>query len=73
MKWVDNNLLSVTIVAPTGIMADSYDTPFMVIGVDSCLKVCKRIPGMECYLIYVDKNGKNQVTYTQGFKKYLTE
>lgn len=70
---VDNNLLSVTVVAPTGIMADAYDTPFMVIGVDSCLKVCKRIPGMECYLIYVDKNGKNQVIYTQGFKKYFTE
>jgi len=70
---VNNNLLSVTIIAPTAIMADAYDTPFMVLGVDSCLKVCKSIPGMECYLIYVDKNGKNQVVYTEGFKKYLTQ
>ncbi len=69
----NGNLLSVTIVAPTAIMADAYDTPFMVLGVDSCLKVCKSIPGMECYLIYVDKNGKNQIAYSEGFKKYLAE
>lgn len=69
----NSNLLSVTIVAPTAIMADAYDTPFMVLGVDSCLKVCKSIPGMECYLIYVDKNGKNQIAYSEGFKKYLAE
>jgi len=70
---IDNNMLSVTVVAPTGLMADTYDTPFMVIGVDSCLKVCKRIPGMDCYIIYTGKDGKNQVVYTEGFKKYLTK
>ncbi|MBV5283502.1 MAG: FAD:protein FMN transferase [Paludibacter sp.] len=69
----NSNLLSVTIVAPTAIMADAYDTPFMVLGVDSCLKVCKSIPGMECYLIYVDKNGKNQIAYSEGFEKYLAK
>lgn len=70
---IDNNMLSVTVIAPTGIMADAYDTPFMVIGVDSCLKVCKSIPGLECYLIYLDKNNKPAVVYTEGFKKYLTK
>jgi len=70
---IDNNMLSVTVVAPTGLMADTYDTPFMVIGVDSCLKVCKRIPGMDCYINYTDKKGKNQVVYTKGFEKYLTK
>lgn len=69
----NSNLLSVTIVAPTAIMADAYDTPFMVLGVDSCLKVCKSIPGMECYLIYVDKNGENQIAYSEGFEKYLAK
>jgi thiamine biosynthesis lipoprotein len=69
---VNNNLLSVTVVAPTALMADAYDTPFMVLGVDSCLKLCKSIPGMDCYLIYVDKKGKNQVIFTDGFKKYLS-
>ena len=70
---VENNMLSATVIAPTGIMADGYDTPFMILGVDSCLKICKRIPGLECYLIYVDKNGKNQIVYSEGFKKYLAK
>lgn len=70
---VSNNVLSVTIVAPTAIMADAYDTPFMVLGVDSALKICKQVKGLDCYLIYVDKNGKNQVVYSDGFKKYIKE
>ena len=41
---VDNKLLSVTIIAPKAIIADAYDTPFMVLGVDSALKVCKKLP-----------------------------
>jgi len=70
---VVHNLLSATVVAPTCIIADAYATAFMVIGVDSTLKICKSIPGMDCYLIYTDKDGKNQVVYTEGFKKYLTK
>jgi len=70
---VVHNLLSATVVAPTCILADAYATAFMVIGVDSSLQVCKSIPNMDCYLIYTDKNGKNQVVYTEGFKKYLTK
>ena len=70
---VVHNLLSATVIAPTCIQADAYATAFMVIGVDSTLKVCKSIPNMECYLIYTDKENKNQVIYTEGFKKYLTK
>lgn len=70
---IETNLLSVTIVAPTALMADAYDTPFMVMGVDSSLEVCSRIPGMECYLIYRDSNGDTKSVYSKGFKKYLPE
>lgn len=70
---VVHNLLSATVVAPTCIEADAYATAFMVIGVDSSLQVCKNIPNLDCYLIYTDKDGKNQVVYTEGFKKYLTK
>jgi thiamine biosynthesis lipoprotein len=69
---VQNNMLSATVIAPRGIIADAYDTPFMILGVDSCLKICKSIPGLECYLIYTDKDGKSQVKYSDGFKKYLS-
>jgi len=70
---VVHNLLSATVVAPTCIQADAYATAFMVMGVDSSLQICKRIPNLDCYLIYTDKHGKNQVVYTKGFKKYLTQ
>ena len=68
---VIHNLLSATVVAPTCIQADAYATAFMVLGVDSSMQVCKSIPNMDCYLIYTDKDGQNQVIYTEGFKKYL--
>lgn len=70
---VVHQLLSATVVAPTCIQADAYATAFMVIGTDSSLQVCKSIPDMDCYLIYVDDKGKNQVVYTEGFKKYLNQ
>jgi len=70
---VSHNLLSATVIAPTGLMADAYDTALMVLGVDSALKVCKSVPGLECYLIYVDEKGNNQVVYSDGFKKYLSK
>ena len=69
---VDNKLLSVTIIAPKAIIADAYDTPFMVLGVDSALKVSKKL-GLECYLIYADKDGKHKVIMTEGFKKYINK
>ncbi|MDP4239416.1 MAG: FAD:protein FMN transferase [Bacteroidota bacterium] len=69
---VVHNLLSATVVASTCIQADAYATAFMVIGVDSSLQVCKSVPNLDCYLIYTDKNGRNRVVYTEGFKKYLT-
>ena len=68
---VEHNLLSATVVAPNCTLADAYATAFMVLGVDSAMKVCKTIEGMDCYLIYTNKDGEYQVTYTEGFKKYL--
>lgn len=70
---VDHNLLSATVIAPTCMQADAYATAFMVLGVEKSLALCKRIPGMDCYLIYVDDAGNNQVVYSDGFKKYFAE
>jgi len=35
------------------------------------LELCKKLPEIDSYLIYVDNQGKDQVIYTEGFKKYL--
>lgn len=70
---VDHNLLSATVVAKNSTLADAYATTFMVLGVDSAMALCNRIPEIDCYLIYTDNKGKYQVCYTNGFKKYLSE
>ena len=70
---VEHNLLSATVIAPTCMQADAYATAFMVLGVDSSLALCNRIPDMECYLIFADEAGNYQVAYTDGFKKYFSE
>ena len=70
---VSHNLLSATVVAPSCTMADAYATAFMVVGVDSAMTLCKKNPGMDCYLIYTDAAGNYQVKYTEGFKKYLAQ
>jgi thiamine biosynthesis lipoprotein len=70
---VEHNLLSATVIAPTCMQADAYATAFMVLGVDSSLALCNRIPDMECYLISADEAGNYQVAYTDGFKKYFSE
>jgi thiamine biosynthesis lipoprotein len=70
---VQHNLLSATVIAADCTTADAFATAFMVLGKDSAMALCKRIPDMDCYLVYTDKAGKFQVIYTDGFKKYLSE
>lgn len=70
---VDHNLLSATVIAPTCMQADAYATAFMVMGVGPSLALCKQIKDLECYLIFVDNAGNNEVLYSEGFKKFLVE
>ncbi|NDV47830.1 FAD:protein FMN transferase [Paludibacter sp. 221] len=68
---VNHSLLSATVIAPTCMQADAYATAFMVLGKDKALEVCGSVPDMECFLIYADDKGNNQIVYTKGFEKYL--
>lgn len=70
---VNHNLLSATVIANDCTTADAFATAFMVVGKDSAMALCKRMPEMDCYLIYTDNNGEYKVVYTDGFKKYLVE
>lgn len=70
---VDHQLLSTTVIASSCMKADAFATAFMVLGKDSALAVCERIPDMECYLIYSGDDGKLQEAYTNGFQKYIAE
>lgn len=63
-----NRLLSVTIVAGDALTADAYDTPCMVLGLDSTRRLLKKHPELDAYLIYNDEQGNYQVEYTKGIK-----
>lgn len=54
---VQHSLLSSTVLAPTCAMADAFATSFMVIGMDSALKVVDRHPELQVYFIYADSTG----------------
>lgn len=54
------SLASVTVLAPTGMMADGLSTAFMVMGADKALALAAQLPQVDAMLI--DKNGVIQKT-----------
>lgn len=54
---VQHSLLSSTVLAPTCAMADAFATSFMVVGIDSALKIVDRHPELDVYFIYTDSTG----------------
>lgn len=54
---VQHSLLSSTVLAPTCAMADAFATSFMVIGIDSAMKIVGKHPELEVYFIYADSTG----------------
>jgi thiamine biosynthesis lipoprotein len=70
---VDHNLLSVTVIAPNGILADAYATAFLVMGVEQSILVANFMPDIEAYFIYSNYTNTLSESYTEGFKKYFVE
>ncbi len=70
---VDHNLLSVTVIAPNGILADAYATAFLVMGVEQSILVANFMPDIEAYFIYSNYENTFSESYTEGFKKYFKE
>jgi FAD:protein FMN transferase len=58
-------LASVTVVAPTGAMADALATGFMVLGHDESLKIAKEIAGVD--LLIITKSG--DISMSGGMKR----
>lgn len=65
---VDHNLLSATIIAPTGAQADAYATYCMVIGLERAKEFIEDEPDLEGYLIFED-NGRMNSWSSMGLNK----
>lgn len=63
------SLLSATIVAETGIIADAYATACMVVGFNKAMKIVKETPGLDAYFVYTDMDGQWHIWQTTGFAK----
>ena len=70
---VNNGVLSVSVIADDCTSSDAYDTAFMVLGLKKSLELIKKLKNVEAYFIYTDENGKIQVAFSEGFKKYMDE
>jgi len=63
-----NNLLSATAFAEDCSIADSYATAFMSMGMEKAFNLAQKLPEIEAYLVYFDKNGTVQTKYTTGLE-----
>ena len=68
-KPVQTNLLSVTIVSESCMLADAIATACMVMGVEKSIEFIKNKPELDALLIYSGSKGEWLQYQTEGFKK----
>lgn len=68
---VRHTLLSATIIAPTGAMADAWATACMVGGTDAATAFIEKYDFLEGYLVYSDENGVMKSWVSEGISKLL--
>lgn len=67
---IQNNIASVTVIAPTAIEADAYDNVFMAMPVEKGLALANRLKDIEIYVIYKE-NEQFKETSSTGFSRYI--
>lgn len=63
-------VLSVTVIAPSGILADGYDNVFMALPIADGLALANSLKQVEIYLIYQDE-GTIKEAFSKGFSKFI--
>lgn len=68
---IQNEMISVTVIAKDAITADGYDTPLMGMGINKALAFMKKHSDMQAYFIYHKPDGTVADTATIGFYKLI--
>ncbi|AHF14897.1 FAD:protein FMN transferase [Niabella soli] len=68
---IQNEMISVTVLAKDGITADGYDNVFMGMHLKEAFAFLKKHPELECYFIYTKENGMAADTASAGFNALL--
>lgn len=66
-----NTLLSVSVIAPTGLIADAYATAFMAMGLRKSLKVLALNKSLKAYLIVSHPEKNWEVVMQNGFEDHI--
>ncbi len=66
-----HTLLSATIIAPTGAVADAWATACMVGGKDAAIAFIEKYDFLEGYLIYSDETGEMKSWVSEGIRKMI--
>ncbi len=67
---VQNNVASVTVIAPTAMDADGYDNVFMAMTPEEGVNLANRLDDIEVYIIYKD-NDRFKEAFSAGFYQYV--
>ncbi len=68
---LQNEMISVTVVAKDAITADAYDNVLMACSIPEAFSFLKKYPGLQAYFIYSNTNGSVADTATAGFYQLL--
>jgi len=61
---------SVTVIAPSGMLADGLDTAASVLGPEGGLVLVQKFAGAEMLMVYEDDEGRQQMVETEGFSRH---
>jgi thiamine biosynthesis lipoprotein len=70
---VENNVLSVSVIAPTCMEADAYATAFMLTPLTDFENLLAKLQNMEVYAIYTGEQGELKTYITKGFAALLVK
>lgn len=70
---VQNNLISVTVIAADAMTADAYDNALMVMGLEKGLRFASNTAGIEAYFIYRTPSGVIADTATAGLYSMMAQ
>ena len=70
---IDNNIVSVSVIADNCMFADGLATGLMVMGRQKSIELVDTLDNVECMMIVKKKDNSLQPYFSAGFKKYLTK
>ncbi len=67
---LENNTISVTVIAKTALLADALDNYFMSLKPDDAVRIAEKMPSIDLCVYYVE-NEQTKVLYTSRFNNYI--